>query len=128
MLAKIQKVLDYISSNLDRDLALNQIAQSVKLSPSRLHHLFKTQLGMPTLQYVKMSRLERARDLLRTTSLPVKEVRVRVGMSDRSHFARQFKKTFGVTPYQYRKSIAEGLPENDNCRRTPENKNFAHEK
>lgn len=111
MLPKIQKVLDYISSNLERDLTLNQIAQSVKLSPSRLHYLFRTQLGMPAIQYVKMRRLERARDLLKTTSLTVKEVRVRVGMHDRSHFARRFKKTYGVTPYQYRRSIAEGLPE-----------------
>ncbi len=110
MLPKIQKVLDYISSNLDQDLTLNQIAQSVSLSRSRLHYLFKTQLGMPTIQYIKMRRLEKARDLLRTTSLPVKEVRVRVGLHDRSHFARQFKKTYGVTPYQCRKYMTESMP------------------
>lgn len=110
MLPKIQKVLDYISSNLDRDLTLNQIAQSVNLSPSRLHYLFRTQLGLPTIQYVKMRRLERARDLLRTTCLTVKEIRVRVGLHDRSHFARHFKKAYGMTPHQYRRSTDETGP------------------
>lgn len=116
MLPKIQKVLDYISSNLDRELTLEQMAQSVKLSRSRMHYLFRTQLGMPAIQYVRMRRLERARDLLKTTSLSVKEIRARVGMQDRSHFARQFKKTYGVTPSQYRRAVAESLPEIGNER------------
>jgi AraC-like DNA-binding protein len=127
MLPKIQKVLDYIGSNLEGDLTLNQIAQSVKLSRSRLHYLFRTQLGMPTIQYVKMRRLERARDLLKTTSLTVKEVRVRVRMHDRSHFARQFKKTYGMTPYQYRRSIAESSPETKTGRRTSKSRTIGHE-
>jgi transcriptional regulator GlxA family with amidase domain len=128
MLPKIQKVLDYISSNLDQDLTLNQIAESVSLSRSRLHYLFRTQLGMPTIQYIKLRRLERARDLLRTTSLTVKEVRVRVGLHDRSHFARQFKKTYGVTPYQYRRSTAEGLPKTTTANRTSEKRKIGDEK
>lgn len=128
MLPKIQKVLDYISANLDQNLTLNQIAQSVNLSRSRLHYLFRTQLGMPTIQYVKMRRLERARDLLRSTSLTVKEVRVRVGLRDRSHFARQFKKMYGVTPYQYRTSFAESLPETTTANRPSENSKIGHEK
>ncbi|HXU38453.1 MAG TPA: hypothetical protein VN937_19005 [Blastocatellia bacterium] len=49
MLLKIQNVLDYISANLDRDLTLNQTAQPVNLSRSRLHYLFRTRLGMPTI-------------------------------------------------------------------------------
>ena len=124
MLPKIQKVLDYISSNLDRDLTLNQIAESAKLSRSRLHYLFRNQLGMPTIQYVKMRRLERARDLLRTTSMTVKEVRVRVGLHDRSHFARQFKKAYGVTPYQYRRCVTESTPTTG---KTSKNRTIGHE-
>lgn len=111
MQSRIQKALEYISANLDQDLTIDQIAQSVNLSRSRLHYLFKAQLGMPTIQYVRMRRRERARELLRTTSLNVKEVRVRVGLHDHSHFARQFKKTYGVTPSEYRRSFAKGLPD-----------------
>jgi transcriptional regulator GlxA family with amidase domain len=127
MLSKIQKLLDYISSNLDRELTVEQMAQSIKLSRSRMHYLFRTQLGIPAIQYVKMRRLERARDLLKTTSLSIKEIRARVGMQDRSHFARQFKKTYGVTPFQYRSSVAESLPETRDENEPPKNRTIGHE-
>jgi transcriptional regulator GlxA family with amidase domain len=127
MLPTIQKLLDHINSNLDRELTVEQMAQSVKLSRSRMHYLFRTQIGIPAIQYVKMRRLERARDLLQTTSLSVKEIRVRVGMQDRSHFARQFKKTYGMTPSQSRRAIDESLPGIGNERTMSENRTIGHE-
>lgn len=102
MLPKIQKVVDFISSNLHQQLTLNDLAQSVSLSRSRMCYLFRTQTGMAPSQYLKLRRMERARELLETTSLSVKEIRARVAIQDRSHFGREFKRAFGVTPSQYR--------------------------
>ena len=103
MLPTIQKVLDFIAANLDRELTLDQLAEFARLSRSRLHYLFRNELGMTATQYVRLRRLERARDLLNATSLSVKEIRACVGLNDRSHFAREFKKVYGVTPSQFRK-------------------------
>jgi transcriptional regulator GlxA family with amidase domain len=85
-----------------RPLKLSQMAQLVNLSPSRLQHLFKTETGVTLTQWQRMIRLDGARDLLEHTFLSVKQIIVRVGAKDRSHFERDFKKAFGLTPTQYR--------------------------
>src|SRR5437588_3083692 len=102
MLPKIQNVLNFIGDNLSRELTVQHIAESVNLSRSRLQRLFKAEVGVPVIQYVRKHRVETAAVLLRTTSLSVKEIRGRVGMDDRSHFARDFKKAHGLTPSQFR--------------------------
>ncbi len=103
MLLKIQRVVEYIHANLGERIALADLARAARLSRSRLCYLFKTEMGVAPIQYLKRCRIEKARDLLETTSLSVKEIRARVGSSDRSHFTRGFKETFGVTPFEYRR-------------------------
>ena len=53
-------------------------------------------------EYLKNLRMQKAGELLETTSLNVKEVAAAVGMRDQSHFVRAFKKSYGLTPSQYR--------------------------
>jgi two-component system response regulator YesN len=68
---KIQRILNQVSSNLDRKLSLNDLARFVKLSRSRLWHTFKTEMGVSVGQYLKAQRIQKARELLETTSLSV---------------------------------------------------------
>ncbi|MEK6286701.1 MAG: AraC family transcriptional regulator [Acidobacteriota bacterium] len=102
MLWKVQKMVEYIESNLDQQLTLDAIAGSVRLSRSRMCHLFRTQTGIAPWRYLQVRRMEKARNLLESTSLSVKEVRASVGLQDRSHFVREFKKAYGTTPSRYR--------------------------
>lgn len=92
-----------MNNNLHRDLSLDGLAQSVNLSVSRLHHLFRRETGSSPARYCRLLRLMRAKDLLVTTHLSVKQVKVSVGLDDRSHFEREFKKVFGITPAKYRR-------------------------
>ena len=91
-----------MNSNLHRKLSLNDLARSARLSRSRMSYLFKTQTGVPPGLYLKTLRLKKACELLETTSMSVMEVGAMVGMQDKSHFLRAFKKAYGLTPSEYR--------------------------
>ena len=84
------------------ELSLSEFAQSVNLSVWRLCHIFKSDVGMPPMRYLRLLRMERAKDLLESSFLSVKEIAYRVGLNDESHFVRDFKSTYGSSPACYR--------------------------
>lgn len=84
------------------ELSLAEFAQSVNLSVWRLCHIFKSDVGMPPMRYLRLLRMERAKDLLESSFLSVKEIAYRVGLNDESHFVRDFKSTYGSSPALYR--------------------------
>jgi hypothetical protein len=57
---------------------------------------------MPPMRYLRVLRMERAKDLLESSFLSVKEIGFRVGLTDESHFVRDFKATYGLSPACYR--------------------------
>jgi AraC-like DNA-binding protein len=89
------------------ELSLGEFAQSVNLSVWRLCHLFKSDVGMPPMRYLRVLRMERAKDLLESSFLSVKEIGFRVGLTDESHFVRDFKATYGLSPACYRTQFRE---------------------
>jgi transcriptional regulator GlxA family with amidase domain len=91
-----------MAGNIHKKLTLAVMARTVQLSTSRLRHLFKAEVGLTPTQYLQQLRMERARVLLESTYLSVKEVGVRVGVGGDSHFVYDFKRAFGMTPSQYR--------------------------
>lgn len=103
--ARIRKILLLMEDNLSLGLPLGRMAQSVNLSSSRLSHLFKSELGMSPAQYLKTLRMKKARGLLENTFLSVKEIAIQVGLGDGSHFVQDFKKSYGLTPIQYRNAF-----------------------
>src|SRR5215213_7747071 len=84
------------------ELSLGEFAQSVNLSVWRLCHIFKSDVGMPPIRYLRLLRMERAKELLESSFLSVKEIAFRVGLHDESHFVRDFKTTYGFSPALYR--------------------------
>jgi AraC-like DNA-binding protein len=85
-----------------RTFSLGEMAESVNLSPPYFCYLFKTITGVPPAKYLKTLRMQQAATLLTTTFLSVKEIVSRVGCTDESHFVRDFKRLYGVTPSEYR--------------------------
>jgi AraC family transcriptional regulator, carnitine catabolism transcriptional activator len=101
--ARVSAVLGYLSNqDLQCPPPIILIAGSLNLSLSRLRSIFKKHTGMPLGRYLKYLRLQRAHELLRQTQLTVKEVMVQVGLTDHSHFARDYKKEFGESPSETR--------------------------
>jgi transcriptional regulator GlxA family with amidase domain len=101
---RIELVIGLMQSNLHRKLSGEKLATLVGLSPSRLHCLFKARIGTSPARYLRYLRLERARHLLNSPRSSVKQVMIEVGVTDRSHFEREFKRLYGVTPSRYRKT------------------------
>ena len=99
---RVQTVIDLMRNDLEHELPLSELVRVVNLSPSHLQRLFKAELGMTTFRYMKLLRMERARYLLESSFLSVKEIMKTVGINNRSHFVKDFKKLYGRTPTQLR--------------------------
>ena len=67
------------------------------------------QLGLPPMAYISNVRLDKARRLLKDTSLSIHKIAADIGIPDYSYFARQFKRRTGYTPGEYRRLIQTGL-------------------
>lgn len=91
-----------IEQRLAERLRIDDLATLVGLSPSRFAHLFRQSLGTSPLHYLRELRIERARLLLKDTTLPVGEVMRQIGCTDASHFSRDFHARCGVAPRAYR--------------------------
>jgi AraC-like DNA-binding protein len=102
--ARVAHVVSYISSNYQRKLTLTAMAAMVNLSRWRFCHLFKGDTGTSPERFLTELRLEKAKHILETEFLTVKEVMHAVGMSDPSYFNRTFKTAYGLTPARWRDS------------------------
>ncbi len=102
---RVLTVIALMKHDPRRALPLSRLAQSVNLSPTRLCYLFKAETGTPPARYLRTLRMQDATTLLVTTFLSVKEIIARVGFTDESHFVRDFKRIYGVTPTEYRKQM-----------------------
>ena len=60
---------------------------------------------MSVVQFVKIVRLKKAKELIETTPLSIKQIMAEVGIKDKSNFCRDFKKTYGVSPVKYRRDF-----------------------
>ena len=95
---------------LGEPITLDDLARKVNLSRSRFAHLFREQTGFSPGRYLRDFRLDRARHLLETTFLSVKEVMAAVGINDPSHFSRDFHAAFGASPREWRKHVGGPRP------------------
>ena len=99
---RINVITSYFANNSQRACSALALAELVNLSVSRLRHLCKAETGRAPAQYLKALRLQKAAELLATTTLSVKQIRYQVGMDDKKHFAQDFKKAYSMTPSAYR--------------------------
>jgi transcriptional regulator GlxA family with amidase domain len=99
---RVEKIIQMMRDDVRGELSLAEFAQSVNLSVWRLCHIFKSDVGMPPIRFLRQLRMERAKQLLESSFLSVKEIAFQVGLNDESHFVRDFKSTYGYSPALYR--------------------------
>ena len=102
---RIGWAIEEMQRRLGDPITLDDLARQVNLSRSRFAHLFREQTGLSPGRYLREFRLDRARHLLETTFLSVKEVMAAVGFNDPSHFSRDFHAAYGTSPREWRKRL-----------------------
>ena len=101
---QIDVIVRYIHDNIETDIRRNDLAAAVYLSPDYVSHLFRQRMDMSLQDFVIQEKMKVAQNLLRTTSLPISVVAVKVGYSNFSYFSKTYKRIYGVSPAGERKS------------------------
>lgn len=97
-----EKAMKYIEENIATDLSLEQIADALHISASHLSRTFKKAAGISLTDYINQFRINRAKELLRSTDIYIYAVSEMVGYHDATYFSSMFKKLVGVSPSEYR--------------------------
>ena len=99
---RIRAMLTYIEANLANELNTKKIAESVSISESVCLRCFHRMLGITPIQYVKQTRLDKAAELLRSSTMTTKAVAFECGFNDVSYFTKAFRERMGCTPKEYK--------------------------
>lgn len=100
----IQVSVSYINNNYEREISLKDIAQYVFLSTSYFTRAFKEEMGISPINYLLMTRIERAKELIKGSNSKISDIALSVGFSNQQRFNDIFKKYVKMTPLQYRNS------------------------
>lgn len=119
---RICYLTDQFSISPKYQWTVKEMANTVRLSERHLQKLFKSEVGVSPITYLRDLRLDKACIFLEDSHLLIKEIGAEIGMPNDSHFTRDFKKRFGMTPSDYRRKswkknkLRRNLPENDAIR------------
>ena len=91
-----------IEKNLQKDWTVAQMAALLGVSDTQLRRICLAAVGATPRQLLCNMRLQAAAVLLHDPGIRVKEIQARVGIGDASHFCRDFRDRFGVSPTEYR--------------------------
>ncbi len=90
---------------MHEEISLVRLANECKLSLSHFARAFKQSAGQPTHRWLLQQRLDKAKELLLNSSLPLADIALACGFSEQSHFTRVFNKKVGTTPGAWRRAL-----------------------
>ena len=100
-------VINYINENYsDPNISLRQIAAKFHISYNYLCRFFKTQTGTVFLDYLHNLKMEKSKELLKTTNKSINEIASELGFSSANSFIRKFKAEINMSPGEYRKKVS----------------------
>src|SRR5262252_3214978 len=101
---RINRVIDYLSENLDRQVKLEELAKVACFSEFHFHRIFRAVSGETLNSFTTRLRLEKAARLLRYSGQSLTNIALDCGFSSPATFSRAFRSGYGTTPRQFRKS------------------------
>lgn len=107
--SRMAQVRDWLELNLERSITLDQVAAHFGLSRSLLTREFRRHTGKSFIDYCNHRRIEKAAVLLASDQVSISQAAFDSGFANLSHFHRQFKAIFGLTPAAFRLKIGQGV-------------------
>jgi len=98
-------IQQYIDSHLHDEVTLEGMAAHLHLHPNYFIKYFKKHFGISPLKYVIRKKMDKAKVLLKTTTLSIKEIGARTGFDDANHFSKTFRREIGYSPTEYRTNL-----------------------
>jgi AraC-like DNA-binding protein len=99
----VERMLDYISRHETDVIRIEQLADVCERSPSQAERLFRKEMGIPPYRYVLDRKLALAKQLLRETGMPIRDIASYLSFEDEFYFSGLFRRKVGVSPSKYRK-------------------------
>jgi len=103
---RLRRVIEFVEANMQRPLALADLARTAGLSRMHFAAQFREATGLRPHEYVLRRRIERAKEMLAASAAPIAEVALHVGFSSQGHFTVVFKRFTGMSPYRWRCTLA----------------------
>ena len=98
----VRQCCEYIHKNLRNSISLDELGQVCHLSPHYVSDIFRKELGIGALQYAHQVKMQYAKFLLEHTDTGIAEISASLSYPSHSNFSQRFKKTYGVTPHEFR--------------------------
>ncbi len=105
---QLRRAMDFMRADLSGNISLEQLASVCDLSVNYFARAFKKCTGVPPHQWLVEMRLEKTKDLLLDTKMPLAEVAVACGFADQSHLTKTFARATGNTPGAWRRERSVG--------------------
>ena len=102
---RMSQIRSFVNCNYGREISIDEVVAHVGMNKSAFCTFIKKETGLTFTNYVNDIRLNLAAASLKETELPISEIGASVGLTDTPYFCRIFKKKFGMTPTEYRKSL-----------------------
>jgi AraC-like DNA-binding protein len=100
--SQIQHALDYVKDHYFTNIPIETLAEACHISETHFRRLFGTTMNMSPVEYINLVRVEKACELMKKNQDSMADIAVKVGFQTVSTFNRNFKKIFGVSPYQWK--------------------------
>ncbi len=103
---EFNNLISYLIENLEKKITLKDMAEYVSMSPSHFTRKFRQFISMPPMEYLNDLRIEKAKRLIKASSLNLTEIAMECGFSNSSYFSTRFTEKVNVSPIQYRKKFS----------------------
>jgi len=97
-LTSIKKAVVYLNTHFFKNPSMKETADKLFLNPSYFSRAFKKATGVTYKEYLRTLKLEYSRNLIKNTDLPLIDIAAKSGYETQSHFNREFKERYGISP------------------------------